>query len=42
VSVFDIAHQICCPMLLVYGVLEPEMYRVQAEELARLVPTARA
>jgi dienelactone hydrolase len=42
VSVFDVAHQIRCPMLLVYGVLEPEMYRVQSEELAKLVPTAQA
>ncbi len=42
VSVFDVAHQIRCPMLIVYGVLEPERYRVQSEELARLVPTAQA
>ena len=29
-------------MLLVYGALEPEMYRARAEELAALVPTAKA
>lgn len=40
-SVYDIAHKIRCPMLLVYGALEPEMYRVQSEKLASLVPTAR-
>ncbi|HEY6103634.1 MAG TPA: alpha/beta fold hydrolase [bacterium] len=41
-NTYDVADQIRCPMLLVYGVLEPEMYRVQAEELAALVPTAVA
>lgn len=41
VSVYDVAHAIRCPMLLVYGALEPEMYRVQSEKLASLVPTAR-
>ena len=40
-SVYDVAHQIRCPMLLVYGALEPETYRAQAEELAVLVPTAK-
>ncbi len=40
-NVFDIAHQIRCPMLLVYGALEPELFRAQAEELAALVPTAK-
>lgn len=40
-SVYDVADQIRCPMLLVYGALEPEMYRAQAEELAALVPTAK-
>ncbi len=39
-SVFDIAHQIRCPLLLVYGALEPELFRHQAEKLASLVPTA--
>ena len=28
-------------MLLVYGALEPELFRAQAEELAALVPTAK-
>ncbi len=28
-------------MLLVYGALEPELYRAQAEELAAVVPTAK-
>jgi dienelactone hydrolase/predicted Ser/Thr protein kinase len=41
-NVFDVAHQIRCPMLLVYGALEPELFRAQAEELAAVVPTARA
>ena len=40
-SVFDVADQIRCPMLLVYGALEPEKFRAQAEELAALVPTAK-
>ncbi|MGH8554824.1 MAG: hypothetical protein ACREUD_04555, partial [Gammaproteobacteria bacterium] len=40
-SVFDIAHQIRCPMLLVYGAMEPEVFRAHAEELAALVPTAK-
>src|SRR5574341_712762 len=40
-SVFGIAHQIRCPMLLVYGALEPERFRDQAEKLASLVPTAK-
>jgi len=41
-NVFDVAHQITCPMLLAYGALEPERFRGQAEELAALVPTAIA
>jgi fermentation-respiration switch protein FrsA (DUF1100 family) len=41
-SVFDVADQIRCPMLLVYGALEPERFRAQAEELAAVVPTAIA
>ena len=40
-SVYDVADKIRCPMLLVYGALEPEMYRVQSEKMASLVPTAR-
>jgi len=40
-SVFKVAHQIKCPVLIVYGALEPEKFRVHAEELAKLVPTAR-
>ena len=40
-SVYDIADRIHCPMLLVYGALEPERYRRQSEKLASLVPTAR-
>ena len=40
-SVYDVADRIHCPMLLVYGALEPERYRRQSEELASLVPTAR-
>jgi hypothetical protein len=40
-SVYDVADRIRCPMLLVYGALEPELYRVQSEKLATLVPTAR-
>jgi hypothetical protein len=40
-SVYDVADRIRCPMLLVYGALEPEMYRVQSEKMASLVPTAR-
>lgn len=39
-SVYDVAGQIRCPVLLVYGALEPERFRVQAEELAALVPSA--
>jgi len=38
---FKIAHQITCPVLLVYGALEPERFRVHAEKFAKLVPTAR-
>jgi transcriptional regulator with XRE-family HTH domain/dienelactone hydrolase len=38
--VFKVAGQIRCPMLLVYGALEPELFRAQAAELAALVPTA--
>ncbi len=41
-SVFDVADQIRCPMLLAYGALEPERFRGQAEELAAVVPTAIA
>jgi pimeloyl-ACP methyl ester carboxylesterase/predicted Ser/Thr protein kinase len=40
-SVFKVAHQIKCPVLLVYGALEPERFRAHSEELAKLVPTAR-
>ncbi len=40
--IFKVAHQIKCPVLLVYGALEPERFRAHAEELAKLVPTARA
>jgi hypothetical protein len=40
-SAYNVAHQIRCPMLLVYGALEPERYRAQAEELAALIPTAK-
>jgi pimeloyl-ACP methyl ester carboxylesterase/predicted Ser/Thr protein kinase len=39
-SVYDVAHQIKCPILLAYGALEPAVFRAQAEELAALVPTA--
>ncbi len=39
-SVFDVAHQIRCPMLIVAGANEPDLFRVQAEHLASLVPTA--
>jgi dienelactone hydrolase/predicted Ser/Thr protein kinase len=38
--VYTVASQIRCPMLLVYGALEPELFRVTAEKLAALVPTA--
>jgi dienelactone hydrolase len=41
-SVFDVAHLIRCPILLVYGALETEKFRAQAEELAAVVPTAIA
>jgi class 3 adenylate cyclase/dienelactone hydrolase len=40
-SVYDVADRIRCPMLLVYGALEPELYRIQSEQMTSLVPTAR-
>jgi hypothetical protein len=36
-----VARQIRCPVLLVYGTMEGERYRAQAEEFAALVPTAK-
>jgi dienelactone hydrolase len=41
-NVFDVAHQIKCPVLVAYGALEPERFRAQGEEFARAVPTAVA
>ncbi|MGH2349829.1 MAG: alpha/beta hydrolase family protein, partial [bacterium] len=41
-NVFDVAHQITCPVLLAYGALEGERFREQAEELAKVVPSAVA
>lgn len=40
-SAYDVAGQIQCHVLIVYGALEPERFRVQAEEFAALVPTAK-
>jgi pimeloyl-ACP methyl ester carboxylesterase len=39
-SAFLVAHLVRCPVLLVYGSLEPERYRAQAEEFAALAPNA--
>ena len=39
-SVYDVAHQIRCPVLLVYSALELPRVGEQAQELAALVPTA--
>jgi pimeloyl-ACP methyl ester carboxylesterase len=39
-SATDVADRIRCPMLIMYGALEPERFRVQAEEFAAAAPTA--
>ena len=39
-SAFDVAHQIRCPVLVVAGSDEPDIFRRQAEQFASLVPTA--
>ena len=39
-STFDVAHQIRCPMLIVAGSNEPEIFRLLGAQLASLVPTA--